>query len=164
MATKYTTTAQGGDKEIIQQATQKGNRTICLPIDGSSHSETTLAWVKSKLLQPEDALVFLNVRVPAIQHYTKEYLEQTKASSHQLLKKYAAEFANPTTCIALQGDPRTELCREIELIKPDIVVVGTRGTGVHESPLGSTAAFLAQNSKYPVLIAHPQPHLPTLDE
>ena len=68
------------------------------------------------------------------------------------------------TAISLQGDPRLELCSEIELLKPTMVVIGTKGTGLLETPLGSTARYISEHCKYPVLIVHPTPALPTLAE
>ena len=82
----------------------------------------------------------------------------TKPEADLTLKGYLV------TAINLQGDPKLEICAEIALLNPTFVIIGTKGSGYLETPFGSTARYISEHSKYPVLIFHPAPVLPTLAE
>jgi nucleotide-binding universal stress UspA family protein len=166
--------AESGDKEIVLSGIPHGKRSICLPVDSSTHSEATLDWVLSKLLKEDDHVILLHVRSDNLIDFSKQSKEKHRKDAVSLLVKYGyvklivgnilKQKNFNVTAISLHGDPRLELCRECDLLKPDIIVVGTKGTGGSDNNLGSVAQYLGQNSKWPVLIAHPYPHLPLLSE
>jgi nucleotide-binding universal stress UspA family protein len=155
---KFTTVSQGGEKEIVFQANQSAKRTLLFPIDTSPHSISTIEWAKKALILDGDLIIFITVQTQTSHH------DCSKSDAQDLLHQFASKVDNPSTGIILQGDPKIELCKEIDLLKPTIVVIGTKGLGVLDSSLGSTAQYVSTHSKYPVLIAHPTPHLPSLSE
>ena len=79
-----------------------------------------------------------------------------REESHNLLKRHAKAFVASkihVRAIALRGDPREELTYKIDHLKPNLVVVGSRGLGtVSRVFLGSVSTHLIHHLPVPVLV------------
>lgn len=82
--------------------------------------------------------------------------EQLKQHSHTLLKQVAKKFQDKNIhvrAISMRGDAREELEFKAENLKPDFVMIGSRGLGVvSRAFLGSVSEHLVHHLKCPVMV------------
>jgi nucleotide-binding universal stress UspA family protein len=154
--------------EIVHQAETgfQPKRVICIPVDSSKHSSFLVDWAIETIINKDtDQVVLLNVRPFA---YTgsfpyilpSEAINQMETNlrqtSHALLTSFAKSLVAHkihTRAVALCGDAREELEFKINKLKPDFVLVGTRGLGtVSRAILGSVSAHLLHTVKVPVMV------------
>jgi nucleotide-binding universal stress UspA family protein len=146
-------------------------RIIAIPIDESDSSKHVVEYTLSTLIQKSnDQVVLLHTRPPAFNEFNVELgypyiipnsdLEKAEQSlrhvSHTLLKQTAKKFQDQgvhVRAISLRGDPREELEHKINTLKPDFVVMGSRGLNmISRVLLGSVSEHLIHHSTVPVMV------------
>ena len=150
--------------EHSPSATFQPTRVICVPVDHSPSSAHTVEFVLAKIVnQSSDLVVLLNVRPPAFNEYSVDLgypyvipavdidkAEQSlRQNSHELLKTVAKQFQSKDIhckAISLRGEAREELTLKIEDLKPDFVVLGSRGLNTFSRLfLGSVSEVIVCN-------------------
>ena len=137
-------------------------RTILVPIDFSSNSQTVLEWAAHLAEEHGSRLVLLHVyHLPVdFQQLEGAYLPpdfwtQVKADAQENLERAAAPLRERGLTVETavrEGYPATAIEEEARARKADLVVIGTRGhTGVKHLLLGSVAERVVQKAPCPVL-------------
>ncbi|KAJ3321634.1 hypothetical protein HDV06_004049 [Boothiomyces sp. JEL0866] len=135
-------------------------RTIVFPIDKSQHCQTAISWAIEKILKSDDKIILLNVL-----QYGHGEPDTVKNEATELLSRVSKTFIEAGYSVSgflLKGEVKQSLCVELDKIRPDLVIIGTRGEG--DGKFGSNSLYLAQHCLWPVLIAHPTPKLDILEE
>jgi len=143
-------------------------RVIVFPVDDSENSAKAVNWALDNLLQNTDLAYFINVRpMPMIPgpfgtaymdyaDYLYQLDEQGRHNSHHLLHRYAMQVKQhgiPVKAVAMRGDAREEICRKVDEIKADLVVMGSRGMGIiKRTLLGSVSDYCIHHLKCPIMI------------
>jgi nucleotide-binding universal stress UspA family protein len=146
-------------------------RVIAIPIDESESSKHTVQFAIDTMIQKEgDQVVLLHTRAPAFNEFNVELgypyiipngdLEKAEQSlrshSHELLKTVAKKFQEKgihVRAISLRGDAREELEHKINTLKPDFVMMGSRGLNmVSRVLLGSVSEHLIHHASVPVMV------------
>jgi nucleotide-binding universal stress UspA family protein len=146
-------------------------RVIAIPIDESENSKHTVQFAIDTMIQKEeDQVVLLHTRAPPFNEFNVELgypyiipnadLEKAEQSirsySHELLKTTAKKFQEKgihVRAISLRGDPREELQHKINTLKPDFVLMGSRGLNMLSRVLlGSVSEHLIHHSQVPVMV------------
>ncbi|KAJ3308669.1 hypothetical protein HDV04_000999 [Boothiomyces sp. JEL0838] len=128
--------------------------------DKSQHCQTAISWAIEKILRSDDKIILLNVL-----QYGPGDPEIVKTEATELLSRASKTFieaGNTVSGFLLKGEVKQSLCVELDKIRPDLVIIGTRGES--DGKFGSNALYLAQHCLWPVLIAHPTPKLDILEE
>ncbi|KAJ3257076.1 hypothetical protein HDU77_002875 [Chytriomyces hyalinus] len=149
-----------------QEPTPVTRRLVAVAIDESKYAEAAVRWAMDSFLRPDDLVVLLNVQHSAFPHlnsseeryrqFAGEIEGKCTESSHALLKKYtdllhAKNFA--TKAMAVKGNPKQEIVREVEALKADCLIVGSRGmNAVSRAFLGSVSQYAAHHCDCPVVI------------
>ncbi|KAI9142803.1 hypothetical protein BKA69DRAFT_1027172, partial [Paraphysoderma sedebokerense] len=120
--------------------------------DQSEYSAYAVHYALKNVLRKEtDLVVLLNVRpqvtVPGTTYmdftdYLAEIEAKNREKSHELLHLFGRQLKKEgisVKAIALRGDPRTEIMRKLNELKPDMLILGSRGLGaIKRMFLGST--------------------------
>ncbi|KAI8893024.1 hypothetical protein BC833DRAFT_609830 [Globomyces pollinis-pini] len=155
--------------DIVHSVPEEFNpkRTICIPVDGSVSSKKAVDWaINHSICKETDQVVLLNVREVPHSSYTYPYLlahesliqldHKLRTASHELLQETAKHFlSHQIHCraVSLRGDPREELEFKISHLKPDLVIVGSRGLGpVSKLLVGSVSNHLVHHLHCPVVV------------
>jgi nucleotide-binding universal stress UspA family protein len=159
--------------EIVHEAevTFTPKRIIVIPVDESDQSKYTIEYAIKTILDKEtDQVVLLHTRPPAVNEYNVDigypYLipahdiqlaeNNLRNHSHNLLKQLAKTFQSNqihVRAISLRGDPRQELEHKINQMKPDFVMMGSRGLNmVSRVLLGSVSEHMIHHLQVPVMI------------
>ncbi|KAJ3269115.1 hypothetical protein HDV01_001849 [Terramyces sp. JEL0728] len=129
------------------------------PIDKSQHCQTAISWAISKILKQDDKLILLNVLAYS---GDAETIKQEATDLLLRVSKSLIDSGYSVTGFLLKGEVKQSLCVELDKIRPDLVIIGTRGEG--DGQFGSNAMYLARHCLWPVLVAHPAPKLDILEE
>ncbi|KAI8611398.1 hypothetical protein BC830DRAFT_1141278 [Chytriomyces sp. MP71] len=81
---------------------------------------------------------------------------ENRENSHNLLRKYGEQVLSRDVCvraIALRGEPKEEILKKVDEIKPDMLVTGCRGLGALQKIFrGSLSDYLVQHATVPVIV------------
>lgn len=155
-------------------------RVICIPIDESDSSIHTIQYaIKTLINNNTDQVVLLHTRPPAFNDFSLELtglpyvipsaeIEKVEIHSrdfsHNLLKKAAKYFQDQSIhvrAISLRGEPREELEYKIGELKPDFVIMGSRGLNAFSRVmLGSVSEHMIHHLKCPVMVVPFTPENP----
>jgi nucleotide-binding universal stress UspA family protein len=147
-------------------------RTILVPVENAS--QTALEYVLNNILKPDDRIVLVHVRESPVDEMLaweaaiipEEHLaelevkmkQESKIILESLLKQALSQSQNIfVDCVSIRGDARHELITLIEEMKPDLVVMNSRGMGLIKSMIvGSVSLHLLHHSSVPVMILKDQ--------
>lgn len=136
---------------------------ILVPIDGSSYSENSLAFVASRtsLLgqSPEIELLVVLDPLPAraarlvgkdsLTRYYEEEAEKVLVPAREFLKSHNIAFSEAF----IVGDPSEKIAEEATRMDADLIVMGSRGrTALAGLFLGSVTNGVLARTKHPILI------------
>jgi len=150
----------------------KPTRVLCIPVDESESTIHTIQYsIKTLINKETDQIVLLNTRPPVFNDFSLELtglpyvipsaeIEKVEIHSrdfsHSLLKKSAKYFQDQNIhvrAISLRGDPREELEYKIGELKPDFVIMGSRGLNAFTRVmLGSVSEHMIHHLKCPVMV------------
>lgn len=129
-------------------------------LDGSHTSEFALEFVKkSGFLKKSEAYLFHSI--PTLHLITKSAYEKLiEQEAYQAAKEYLEEKKAEleTICKKVEiliyfGDPKETILEASQDVKPDLIVMGTKGlTGLTRVLIGSVAQHIIAHSKIPVLV------------
>jgi nucleotide-binding universal stress UspA family protein len=127
--------------------------TIAVGFDGSVSSDGALGWAIDLAMQTGASLVVVHA-LGLLGHSgdpTDAFV--LEESMLQLVQEHQFPVSRIRWC-PMEGDPCTVLLGAAEApLCADLVVVGSRGRGMHAGMLlGSTSAELVQHSRIPILI------------
>ncbi|KAJ3363773.1 hypothetical protein HDU91_002861 [Kappamyces sp. JEL0680] len=144
-------------------------RTILIPVELGEPTNHCIEWAKANVLLPSDEVVLAHAVKKVVldnQHYlwsdsvltsvarqNQEY--ETKAKA--VLETFAHQLGSDkkVDIQILHGDPRTAIETYATALKPDFVIIGSRGLrGLKKAIMGSTAEYLVHHLAIPVLIVH----------
>jgi nucleotide-binding universal stress UspA family protein len=143
------------------------SRTICFPIDNSAQSLKTIEYALSKVITKNDLIILLHSRsffdVSESGPYQlprtniEEIEQNNRLHSIELLKTTAGMLNKKgiqVRAFALEGETRRELQKKINELKPDFVVMGSRGLGaIRRFMLGSVTDHMIHHlQNIPVMI------------
>ncbi|KAJ1410530.1 UspA [Sesbania bispinosa] len=150
--------------------------TIGIAMDFSTTSKFALRWAVDNLINKGDHLITINVQPPKADHTRKELFEDTGSPLVPLEELKEINFAkqygitrDPEVIDVLDtasrtkgakvvakvywGDPREKLCRAVEDLHLDSLVVGSRGLGpIKRMLLGSVSKHVVTNASCPVTV------------
>ena len=136
---------------------------VLVATDGSERARVALDLVAAMRLEPGTAVEILDVYEPLmlgieIPPETLVALERdTTAGIAADLEKAKARLASPSRCVETvmrRGRAPSEVVRESEATKSDLIVLGSRGRGpIATMLLGSVAAEVVDRAHCPVLVA-----------
>lgn len=134
-----------------------GIKTVLHPTDFSERSNLAF-WYAASLARDYNAkLVLLHVAEPAIAGYGDGMLIPTLPVDTESLRQRLREFrfADPRVTVEhrlIEGDPATEIVGMADLLKCDVIVMGTHGrTGLSRLLMGSVAEHVLRHSPCPVV-------------
>jgi len=131
-------------------------RTIAVGFDGSSDSETALRWAVDLAKQLRADLAVVHA-IGLLEHASDPaYVIELEQNVRVLIRERGIE-PQRLHWHAVDGDPCSTLIRAASApIQADLIVVGSRGQGVHTGLLlGSTSHELAEHSVIPLVIVPP---------
>ncbi|KAI9350940.1 hypothetical protein BDR26DRAFT_851812 [Obelidium mucronatum] len=156
---------------VVDDSVESCRRKIVVTMDESATCENALSWCLKNIIQPNDALILINVQSKAsifsrppdidVSELILTIEERVRADSHQLLTdavSKARAHLPPNMkiqAISLKGDdPREVLLQEIEALNADCVVMGSRGLSkVKGVVFGSVSTFLMRHVRVcPVIV------------
>ncbi|KAJ3293761.1 adenine nucleotide alpha hydrolases-like protein [Rhizoclosmatium globosum] len=111
-----------------------------------------------KLIIPSGNDMFAEAIIYSNEDYFNWMNEQSRIASHNMLKKFAYRLMEQNKgvvvrCIALVGDPRTELVEAAKSLNAEMMVVGTRGMGlIQKAMIGSVSDHLLHHLECPVIV------------
>lgn len=146
-------------------------RTILIAIDNSAESENAFSFAAANVIRKEsDKVVLLHVRSDPLRDtlfvgypvaLPPSVYEQIRVAGEQSEKEIAARFkkllekegVKSYEIESIIGDASVEIETAAKKIKPDMVVVGSRGLGaVGRTFLGSVSDYLVHHLSVPVLV------------
>ncbi|KAI4307696.1 hypothetical protein L6164_030855 [Bauhinia variegata] len=151
-------------------------RTVGVAVDFSPTSKLALRWAVDNLINEGDRIILINVQPPSSDHTRKKLFEDTgtplvpleELREINFLKQYGiardAEVidildtaSNTKRAKAVAkvywGDPREKLCKAVQDLKLDSLVVGSRGLGpIKRVLLGSVSKYAVINASCPVTV------------
>ncbi|KAI8895293.1 hypothetical protein BC833DRAFT_601835 [Globomyces pollinis-pini] len=148
--------------EIILASDFSPKRTVLIPVDGSKNSAHALDHAIKSLLNAEnDLVVLLHARTmatfaAALAMNYHEFAKSEYKQSVTLLESLAEKLKSNgyhVKAISTAGDARDVIDDQIELSKPDLVVVASHGQGALEKAfVGSVSQHVLRHSKAPVVV------------
>ncbi|KAI8915714.1 hypothetical protein EDD86DRAFT_185469 [Gorgonomyces haynaldii] len=134
-------------------------RTIVIPVNDSKQSSHCISWAIQHFIDPSDKITLVNMRPqplleqgPKAEEH-KQLNKQSLSDSLHLLQTHAKQFGKPVVIQSLYGFPKSDFVTYLELVQPDMVLMGTRG--IDRKPIlgqGSVSNYILQHSSSPVLI------------
>lgn len=136
-------------------------RKILLPTDGSDYAERTVQYATDLAKLSGAAVVALYAYNPPISLRKQgAMMEEFRTSLEEEAKEIIAEVAGRlqaegllVTALAVEGPAAEAILRAAENEKPDLIVMGSRGSGGFPGlPLGAVAERVVRMSPVPVLV------------
>ncbi|KAJ7960048.1 Universal stress protein A-like protein [Quillaja saponaria] len=152
------------------------SHTVGIAMDFSPTSKLALRWAADNLINGGDRIILINVQPLKSDHTRKELFEDTGSPLVPLEEFREINFSkqygisnDPEVIDILDtvsrtkgakvvakvywGDPREKLCRAVEDLKLDSLVVGSRGLGaIKRVLLGSVSNYVVTNATCPVTV------------
>lgn len=139
---------------------------IIVGLDGSAHSERTLAWAVDEAAARKAPLTVIAVHEVASNHWTghpvfypgdQPELEKMRLAVEELTQKVVDQAGEPgpasVTVRAVSGLPAVELIDASR--EADLIVVGSRGGGgFAKLMLGSVSSQVLHHAHCPVAVIH----------
>ncbi|KAK6139739.1 hypothetical protein DH2020_026499 [Rehmannia glutinosa] len=175
-------TSGGAGKEAAPPSPEVAGKTmnVLVAIDDSEESFNALQWLIDKILKrttvtTEEDQDYNSNKVITIAHvveplpryafpggYVLESTSQTQEQNAARILSRAFEMCRDSSLKAktliLEGDPKDRICRAVEEMNIDLLVVGSRGLGqIKRAFLGSVSDYCAHHAKCPVLVVKPPP-------
>lgn len=134
---------------------------LLLPTDGSEHAERTVRYAVNLAKMSGAAVVALYAFNPPITLRRQgAMMEEFRASLEEEAKEIIAEVGErlraeglQVTTLAVEGPAAEAILRAAEDEKPDLIVMGSRGSGGFPGlPLGGVAERVVRMSPVPVLV------------
>lgn len=136
-------------------------RKILLPTDGSDYAERTVQYATDLAKLSGAAVVALYAyNLPITLRKHGAMMEEFRTSLEEEAKEIIAEVAGrlqaeglPVTALAVEGPAAEAILRAAEDEKPDLIVMGSRGSGGFPGLLlGGVAERVVRMSPVPVLV------------
>jgi len=138
---------------------------VLAPIDASSEADAVLAWAgllaglfhaELAVLHTVDAALTGRVRLVSASGTARAFEDKLRRSTEGWLHDRVRAAGLPrdrTLCLVAIGDPRGEVLAATERVKPDVIVMGSRGRGgLGSALLGSVARSILRQARCPVLV------------
>lgn len=135
-------------------------RRVAVALDGSNGARAAFQLALALHENPRPNLFLLAVvpTLPAFAQHPEEakpLLDRLRQDARDVLAAAAAQAASfRVDRIQLEGQPAEEVCRSLERVLPDLVLVGCRGlSGRRAHRIGTVGEAIARESQVPVLVA-----------
>lgn len=135
---------------------------ILLPTDGSEHAEKTVLYAinLAKALGASVQVMYAFRPVTSLRKRAAMMLEEYYAALEEEAKEIVTEVAErfkaegiDVSAVAVEGPPAEAILRAVDELKPDLVVMGSRGEGGFANVLlGGVAEQVVHHSPAPVLV------------
>lgn len=146
-------------------------RTILVAVDDSPESVSTMQYVLDDIISKNDKIVVMHV-YPSVQvmypgagsesdisippDVFESLRESAQKEGNRIVQKYiqmAKDKNIPCEGIVTEGDARDFLVSETENLKPDLLVVGSRGLGpIKRMVMGSVSSHCLNHASCPILV------------
>ncbi|KAI8915646.1 hypothetical protein EDD86DRAFT_243645 [Gorgonomyces haynaldii] len=132
-------------------------RTIVIPIADGHQGEISYA---QHIVREDDLVVLVHVDTMSVPHSERlpdlvmERTPSSVAKTQALLKQFSGAFPKSRVDWLKGGDPKQELVRYIQEIKPDLVVMGSKGPGIHKMVMGSISDHVMKHVSVPCVLIH----------
>ncbi|KAK6147386.1 hypothetical protein DH2020_018298 [Rehmannia glutinosa] len=178
-------TSGGAGKEAAPPSPEVSGKTmnVLVAIDDSEESFNALQWLIDKILKRTTVTTeeedYNSNKVITIAHVveplpryafpggyvTNPVLESTSQTQEQNAARILSrafdmcrDSSLKAKTLILEGDPKDRICRAVEEMNIDLLVVGSRGLGqIKRAFLGSVSDYCAHHAKCPVLVVKPPP-------
>jgi len=142
------------ERRIVEKM-ERGLR-VMVGVDGSDSSRRAL-YEALALLNTEDSLTMVfyldNVASQEQVHRAQEHLEHMTRLVSSVTKRLPSSHFT-TKLVRGPSDVKAGLCRAVEELQPDILIVGNNGTGgLKGLMMGSVSTYLVSHASCPVLVA-----------
>ncbi|KAI3443366.1 hypothetical protein Pfo_000031 [Paulownia fortunei] len=169
------TTGGAGKEEEAPPPEAGKTMNVLVAIDDSDESFHALQWVLGKILkrrpvteageQDSKVITIVHVVEPLPRYafpggYVVESASKSQEQNAARILSRAFEMCRDSLLKAktliLEGDPKDRICRAVEEMNIDLLVVGSRGLGqIKRAFLGSVSDYCAHHAKCPVLVVKP---------
>ncbi|KAL8039919.1 hypothetical protein ABFS82_10G065900 [Erythranthe guttata] len=156
---------------------------VLVAIDDSEESFNALQWVLDKILKPKSAAETAAVSTAAAGEHESKVItivhvveplpryafpggyvveSSTKAQEQNAARILSRAFdmcrdtSVKAKTLILEGDPKDRICRAVEEMNVNLLVIGSRGLGqIKRAFLGSVSDYCSHHAKCPVLVVKP---------
>jgi nucleotide-binding universal stress UspA family protein len=151
---------------VVREAVRRGYRRVLLALDASDASASAIRAAESLVLTPAAEAVVVHVHKPpyegmlysahigmeTVARYTETWSREATHLVRGMLD-YESDDASRYDVHIEHGPPAPGICKAIETFSPDLLVVGTGGTGrLRRALVGSVANRVLHDSTCDVLI------------
>ena len=136
-------------------------RTIVVGVDGSGASLAALRWAGELALQLGCRVIAIHSmgllpieqdgRILAVDEARSVISERMRSDWCNQIDEMGVNF----DCVVVEGTPLNGLLSSCQEAGADLVVIGTRGHGIGEKSIGSTAHKVIELSSIPVVVLPP---------
>ncbi|XP_043687169.1 universal stress protein A-like protein isoform X2 [Telopea speciosissima] len=139
---------------------------IMIAVNGSSikgyphpsiSSRYAFDWTLQKIVRSNFSgfkLLFLHVQVPDEDDF-RDMENRDKIRGLHLLEYFVGrchEIGVPSESWIKHGDPKEEICHEVKRVRPDLLVLGSRGLGPFQRVfVGTVSEFCVKHAECPVV-------------
>jgi len=152
---------------------EEPKRIVCIPVDGSEHSERAFAWYCENLRKPGDLVVIIHAHelptMPAAPYpygfaYYEEWQHMVQKSDNEarhLLESFGRKCQQQPNDLKFKlfketGTPGEIICKCAKEENCTLIVMGSRGMGTfRRTLLGSVSDFVVHHAHMPVAIVMP---------
>ena len=152
-------------------------RNVCIPVDGSEHSQCAYNWYKNNIAQPQDQLVILHViEPPSIPEYGyagarlsispiesqwKQIAEATNKRTSELQAAWTSNLdSDKATYLyknVVSSSPGEAIVDAMKELNCHMAVMGSRGLGkIRRTIFGSVSDYVLHHSHKPIVIVPPE--------
>jgi nucleotide-binding universal stress UspA family protein len=137
-----------------------GPRVVLVGVDGSRTSLRAAAYAAGLARRQRSRLVVVFVAAPAtlttlatgmVASYVEETYDELAEEIRQEIRRSAEELGVSVTFLVRRGDAYGELCRAVDEVQADLVVVGSSEQAGHRF-VGSIATRLVKAARWPVIV------------
>ena len=150
------------DKSSLNSGSDIQIRRILVPVDFSEHAEAVVDWAAHLAEEHGSQIVLLHVYHLPVEfrqvegaYLPADFWTSMKDAAKDELTQYGERLRErglDVKEVTREGYPATAIEEEIEEIKADLVIIGSRGrTGLAHLLLGSIAERVVQKARCPVL-------------
>ncbi|XP_054789669.1 universal stress protein PHOS32-like [Prosopis cineraria] len=167
--------------KLLTSSKMATTRTVGVAVDFSPTSKLALQWALYNLIDKGDRLILINVQPPHSDHTSKQLFHDTgsplvpleELREMNLAKQYGIprdaevinilDTASKTKGAKIEakvywGDPKEKLCKAVDQLLLQSLVVGSRGFGpIKRVLLGSVSNHVVKNASCPVTVVKGSP-------
>ena len=153
------------------------SRIVCIPVDGSEHSQRAYNWYKNNIAQPQDQLIILHIAEPpsiptyGYTDYTMGFslppvewnhiVEETNKRAAELqavwtdnLDSDKVKYQYKNVISSRPGEAIVDAMKELNC---HMAVMGSRGLGkIRRTIFGSVSDYVLHHSHKPIVIVPPE--------